>query len=129
MSVGSGGAQGNDWSGDGIISDNGRYVAFTSGADNLVTEDVDGNTDIFIRDRQANTTTLVSRDAAGNPSDGWAQWPSLSADGSLVAFDDYAGLTPGGNGQQNVYVRNWQTGTIVRASVSNSNGAAAWGAY
>ncbi len=128
VSVGSGGAQGNDWSGDGIISDNGRYVAFASAATNLTPDDGDEWSDVFIRDRQANTTTLVSRDAAGNPSDGWAQWPSLSADGSLVAFDDYAGLTPGGNGQQNVYVRNWQTGTIVRASVDDS-GAPSLGAY
>ena len=120
VSVGGGGAQGNDWSGDPIISDNGRYVAFASGADNLTPDDGDEWSDVFIRDRQANTTTLVSRDAAGNPSDGWAQWPSLSADGSLVAFDDYANLTPGGNGSQNVYVRNWQTGTIVRASVDGS---------
>jgi hypothetical protein len=127
-SVGGGAAQGNDWSGDGVISDNGRYVAFASGATNLTPDDGDTSSDVFIRDRQANTTTLVSRDAAGNPSQGWAQWPSLSANGSLVAFDDYADLTPGGNNRQNVYVRNWQTGTIVRASVDGS-GTPAEGAY
>lgn len=127
VSVGGGGAQSNDWAGSAVISDNGRYVAFASGADNLTPDDGDSSSDIFIRDRQANTTTLVSRDAAGNPSEGWSQWPSLSADGSLVAFDDYAELTPGGNDRQNVYVRNWQTGTIVRASL-DANGAPADGA-
>ena len=128
VSVGGGGAQGNDWSSDAVISDNGRYVAFASAADNLTPDDGDSASDIFIRDRQTNTTMLVSRDAAGNPSDGWAQVPSLSADGSLVAFDDYDDLTPGGNGGQNVYVRNWQTGTIVLASV-DANGAPAQGSY
>ena len=66
VSVSSAGVQGNSWSEGPQISDNGRYVSFTSDADNLVTGDVNGNTDVFIRDRQTSTTTLVSRDAAGN---------------------------------------------------------------
>jgi hypothetical protein len=121
VSVSSAGVQGNSWSEGPQISDNGRYVSFTSDADNLVTGDVNGNTDVFIRDRQTNTTTLVSRDAAGNQAE-WAYGSSLSADGALVAFESPSGLLPGGaTNSYDVYVRNWQTGTIVRASVSNSN--------
>ena len=123
VSVSSAGVQGNSWSEGPQISDNGRYVSFTSDADNLVTGDVNGNTDVFIRDRQTSTTTLVSRDAAGNLAS-WGYGSSLSADGALVAFESFSDLLPGGVSYSgDVYVRNWQTGTIVRASVSSSNAA------
>ena len=124
VSASSGGAQGDAWSETPEISDNGRYVAFTSAATNLVPGDANGdNSDVFIRDRQANTTTLVSRDAAGNQAE-WAYGSSLSADGALVAFESLSGLLPGGAANSyDIYVRNWQTGTIVRASVSNGGAA------
>lgn len=120
VSVSSSGAQADNWSEAPQISDNGRYVTFTSAATNLVPGDANGdNYDVFIRDRQTNTTTLVSRDAAGNQAE-WGYGSSLSADGALVAFESPSGLLPGGAANSyDVYVRNWQTGTIVRASVSN----------
>lgn len=124
VSVSSGGAQADYWSEAPEISDNGRYVTFTSYATNLVPGDANGDSsDIFIRDRQTNTTTLVSRDAAGNQAE-WAYGSSLSADGALVAFESPSGLLPGGAAYSyDIFVRNWQTGTIVRASVSNGGAA------
>jgi hypothetical protein len=44
----------------GVISANGRFVAFQSNASNLVSRDPNRKTDVFVRDRRAGTTTLVS---------------------------------------------------------------------
>src|SRR5439155_1114568 len=60
VSVASGGAQGNGDSGFPIISADGRFVAFDSLASNLVAGDTNGSEDVFVRDRLARTTTLVS---------------------------------------------------------------------
>jgi Tol biopolymer transport system component len=70
------------------ISADGRYVAFTSTATNLVTGDINGVADIFVRDLVANTTTLASRatGAGGTVSDSVSGQPSISADGQFVAF-------------------------------------------
>ncbi|WP_374687659.1 TolB family protein, partial [Promineifilum sp.] len=68
VSVGAGGAQGDGPSWQGVISDNGRYVAFESLAANFAADDDNDAGDVFIRDRQANTTALVSRDADGHPA-------------------------------------------------------------
>lgn len=129
-SVSSTGAQANEFSEMPEISDNGRYVTFTSWANNLIAADTNSNNDVFVRDRQTNTTTLVSRDAAGNQAE-WGYGSSMSADGALVAFESPSGLLPGGAANSyDIYVRNWQTGTIVRASVSNGgvggNGESWW---
>jgi Tol biopolymer transport system component len=61
VSRNSAGTQGDDGSGDPSISDDGRYVAFASGATNLVSGDTNGAIDIFVRDRNTGTTTLVSK--------------------------------------------------------------------
>ena len=51
VSVDSGGTQGNSHSFGATISADGRYVAFNSYANNLVSGDGNGTTDIFVRDR------------------------------------------------------------------------------
>jgi Tol biopolymer transport system component len=91
---GASGAPGDDYSITPSISADGRYVAFDSEADNLSAEDND-IADIFVRDLQANTTTLVSRasGAAGAAADSGGRDPSrpaISADGRYVAFDSLA---------------------------------------
>src|SRR5689334_13255704 len=48
------------------ITGNGRLVAFTSGATNLVANDTNGRFDIFVRDTTTNETTRVSVDSAGH---------------------------------------------------------------
>src|ERR1051326_8609638 len=95
VSVDSGGTQGNNnsgqfaGSGGTSISADGRYVAFASGATNLVVGDTNGSYDIFVRDRQSGTTERVSVDSAGmqaNNNSGVDFGPSISADGRYVAF-------------------------------------------
>jgi Tol biopolymer transport system component len=70
------------------ISGDGRYVAFASAATNLSDEDVDPVLDIFVRDTQLNTTTLVSRrdGLAGAAGTADSNNPSISDSGTKIAF-------------------------------------------
>ena len=69
------------------ISSDGRYVAFRSGATNLVSGDTNGYSDIFVRDRQDGTTVRVSVTSGGVQGDWHSENPSISADGRFVAFE------------------------------------------
>lgn len=66
VSVNMSGGPGNDNSSSPSISADGRYVVFQSDASDLVPNDNNGNTDVFVRDLVANTTTLVSVDRLGD---------------------------------------------------------------
>jgi Tol biopolymer transport system component len=110
VSVSSSEAQGNgnsDIEYGPSISADGRYVAFTSYATNLVAGDTNGTDDVFVRDRQAGTTERVS------VSSSWAQGnldsfgSSISADGRYVACMSYASNLVAGdtNGEIDVFVR------------------------
>jgi WD40 repeat protein len=86
ISVDSAGAEGNDDSGGPSLSSDGRLVAFHSRASNLVPNDLNAMTDIFVHDRATGVTQRVSVDSSGNEADSFSGGPSLTADGSLVAF-------------------------------------------
>ncbi|MEG4112524.1 MULTISPECIES: calcium-binding protein [unclassified Microcoleus] len=78
------------------ISPDGRFVAFSSDAINLVPGDTNYYEDIFMRDTIAKTTTLVSVSGAGDRGNGYSLSPSISADGRFVAFySQAANLVPG----------------------------------
>jgi Tol biopolymer transport system component len=55
------GVQGTVYALSPFISADGRYVVYDSGATGLVSGDTNGKFDIFVRDRQTGTTTLVSK--------------------------------------------------------------------
>jgi Tol biopolymer transport system component len=124
VSVDSGGAQGNRDSGGTSISADGRYVAFSSEASNLVSGDTNGFFDVFVRDRQNATTERVSVDSGGAQGNGNSARASISADGRYVAFKSIAtNLVPGDtNALDDVFVRDRQSGTTERVSV-DSGGA------
>jgi Tol biopolymer transport system component len=71
------------------ISDDGRYVAFVSEA-RLVRGDDNRSADVFVRDLQDHSTTLVSRSAGGGSGNGASVSPAISADGRFVAFQSTA---------------------------------------
>ena len=101
VSVDSAGNPGNSGSGSPSISGDGRFVAFTSDASNIVPGDTNSEsgivgTDIFVRDTLTNTTTRVSVDSAGTQGNSYSSSPSISADGRFVAFDSSSSnLVPG----------------------------------
>jgi len=79
---------------DFVISADGRFVAFTSIASNLVPGDFNGSADVFIKDTLTGETSKISADSAGNLGNGnWASGsssPAISADGRYVAFSSRA---------------------------------------
>jgi Tol biopolymer transport system component len=93
VSVGLGGADGDGDSWEGAVSDNGRYVGFTSSADNLVPNDTNGRTDVFVRDLVAGTTERVSLDWTGAQLGSYSGVVRMSADGRYVAFSTDSYLT------------------------------------
>src|SRR4028119_2147177 len=122
VSVDSAGNPGNDSSVNPSISADGRFVAFHSGATNLVPGDTNNNDDIFLRDLSTNTTTRVSVDSAGNQGNEFSGDPSISGDGRFVAFASGAtNLVPGGtNNEEDIFVRDLSTNTTTLVSVSSS---------
>jgi hypothetical protein len=80
------GAKGSFSSSAAGISADGRVVGFASGASNLVPEDHDGLDDVYARDLQTDTTTLVSRASGvtGANSNGFCFGQTVPADGRFV---------------------------------------------
>jgi Tol biopolymer transport system component len=118
-----GGAEGapGEFSTEPSISADGRYVAFSSRS-NLGTDDVDLENfpeDVFVRDRSAATTTLVSREtgATGKPGEVESSEPSISTDGDHVAFASDAPLTGKRSTDPNVFVRDVAAGTTQLVTV------------
>ena len=128
VSVGSDGTSANGNSDDAAISVDGRYVTFASEGSNLVPGDTNGQRDVFIHDRSAGVTEIVSVGPGGAPANSWSGGPSLSADGRFVAFHSEAtNLATGDtNPWVDVYVRDRLLGTTERISVG-TNGAQANG--
>ena len=103
------------------ISGDGRYVAFVSEATNLAAEDDAGGADVFVRDLQTNTTTLVSVDVEGDDGGNAASLaPVISSDGRFVAFESAASnLVAGHPGDRSdVFVRNLAAKTTTLVSVN-----------
>ncbi len=117
VSLASSGAQGNDVSFDCAISADGRFVAFSSSATNLVAADGNGNSDVFVRDRQLSTTELVSVDSSGVQANSGSLSPAISGDGTRVAFTSHAtNLGAGGSPYAQTFVRDRRARTTVLAS-------------
>ena len=107
VSQDTGGNAGNGASSHPTISANGRFVAFTSAATNLAATPGGSGTQIFLRDTQTSTTTLVSQDTGGTAGNGASSQPTISADGRNVAFTSAAttlASIPGGSGSQ-IFIR------------------------
>lgn len=122
VSLRNNGGEGNGLSSHAAISRDGRYVAFTSSATNLVSSDTNGVSDVYVRDRQAGTTTRVSVRSNGGQADGASEDPSIAlrgSDGYVVAFTSSATNLVGNdtNGVRDVYVQISDPRRTLRASV------------
>jgi Tol biopolymer transport system component len=84
------GAQGNRGSNTPSISKDGTRVAFTSAATNLVANDTNNRTDVFVRNVSAGTTTRASTDSNGKQANGDSFQAKISPNGSVVAFSSNA---------------------------------------
>jgi Tol biopolymer transport system component len=123
-SVGAAGGDPNNQVDTASISADGRRVAFTSFASNLVPGDANETQDVFVRDLSTDTTIRASADSTGGDANNISTSPSLTADGRFVVFDSTAtDLVPSdGNFASDVFMRDLQTGVTTRISVSADGG-------
>ena len=86
VSVSSAEVPGDSTSGEPAISGNGRYVVFSSMANNLTVDGTFEYTLIFLRDRVLGTTELISKSTGGVPGNGFALAPVINSTGTHVAY-------------------------------------------
>jgi len=104
------------------MSADGRHVAFSCCATNLVAGDTNLQPDVFVHDRETGETELVSVASDGTQGLGACSgFPSLSADGRYVAFYSEAPNLVAGdtNGCGDIFVHDRDTAETVRVSVAS----------
>ena len=125
VSVNSNGKEGDQDSFAASISADGRFVAFTSKATNLVGDECDnGFTQIYVHDRTTGTTRCISVNSNGREANQDSDASSISADGRWIAFDSAATNLSGNkcdNGFNHIFVHDRTTGKTLCVSV-RSNG-------
>lgn len=94
------------------ISADGRYVVWTSAAPNIVPGVPSGTIQVWLRDRQAQTNTLMSRAAGGTPGNSQSDSPSISPNGRFVVFRSFASNLVGAR-TDGLYVRDRIANTIA----------------
>lgn len=103
------------------VSSDGRYIAYSSPFSKLAAGDFNESSDVFRFDRELGTSILVSVGFQGGTPSGDSRQPSISSDGSMVAFTSDAGDSllneDTGNGNQ-VYLRDIAANRMERISVS-----------
>lgn len=131
VSVSSDEVEGNGESYYPSVSDNGRFVAFCSFADNLVPGDTNGAADTFVRDRLNGATERISvgSDEAEGNGESCDPFIAVSADGRFVAFTSNADNLVAGdsNGEEDAFVRDRQAGATELVSVSSQEEQASFG--
>jgi WD40-like Beta Propeller Repeat len=124
VSVDTNGVAASGFSFEPFISGDGRYVAFSSYADNLVADDTNNAQDVFLRDLPMGTTMLVSVSLDGiHPGNGNSFSPVISEDGRYVLFHSKASNLAAGsfsNGIENLFLRDMQQGTNYALTMATS---------
>lgn len=128
ISVATDGTQGSDDSTacGTAVSDDGRFVAFSSTAPNLVPGDTNGVTDVFVHDRRTRETTRVSvatdGTQANGPSGEGCRSLGISGDGHLVAFSSAASnlASSDTNNSHDVFIHDLQSQTTARVSITET---------
>ncbi|MEO6987342.1 MAG: DUF4214 domain-containing protein, partial [Aquihabitans sp.] len=110
-------AQHNGNSFSPVISGDGRHVAYSSAASNIVPGDTNGQIDVFVWDRYRGITSRITN---GNAM---SRQASISRNGRFVAFQSFATNLVGGdtNGQPDIFRWDRDTGQTIR--ITNGNGA------
>ena len=126
LSISSTGAQGNGKSLKPVPSVDGTAVTFQSEANNLVSGDTNNRLDVFVRNRDTDTTRRVSVSSSGTQGNGASSYPQISPNGRYVVFASVASNLAGSdrNILSDIFRHDLQTGQTVHVSISTSGGAA-----
>jgi Tol biopolymer transport system component len=114
------------------ITPNGRWVVFSSSADDLVTNDFNGNQDIFVSDLALGSITLASVGVDGNAAAGFSANPVISSNGQFVVFFSEATnlMANSTNIWGGIFLRDLvaRTNTLVSVSIDGApaNGISIW---
>ena len=104
------------------ISDDGRYVAFTSNATNLVATPNNGKQQVYVKDLATGVVTRASVDASNAAGNDMSSAPVLSGNGRVVAFvsqaANFSPLSTSHTGQ--LFVRDLDAGTTTLESVTTT---------
>ncbi len=120
ISISTGGVQSNDGSYQSSVSDDGRFVVFSSNASNLAVGGPTGVYQIYLRDRMNSETVRISESALGLVADGGCTTPRISGDGTTVVFEsDATNLVSGDtNGVGDIFVYHIPTDTMECVSLA-----------
>lgn len=126
VSVSSSGVLGNADSDNGLMAFSGdsRYVAFSSNASNLIANDTNGVSDIFVRDLTSGTTIRASTSSSGAEANGQCIIPSISPDGRYVSFSSDAAnlVSVDVNGAMDVFAKDLVSGETMMISLITGGG-------
>ncbi|MBI5929396.1 MAG: fibronectin type III domain-containing protein [Chloroflexi bacterium] len=129
ISIGSDGQQGNRSSSWVNVSADGRYIVFQSDASNLVPNDSNNTTDIFVHDRVTCETTRVSLASTDEQANGPSDTPNISGDGRYVVYTSYATNLVAGdtNGYADVYLYDRQTRQVIQINAATNSQDSSYG--
>ena len=121
VSVDSTGLEANGLSESPDIAQGGQFVAFSSQATNLVANDTNLASDIFVHDLSTGATTRVSVDSLGAEGNGNSTRCSISSDGRYVVYESEAAnlVALDSNGSADIFLHDRQTGLTTRVSVDS----------
>lgn len=104
------------------LSADGNFVAFQSSASNLVANDTNGDSDIFVYNLRTGSRVRISLSSKGDQANKGAVNPVISGNGRYIAFESAAtSLVFGdGNAKKDIFVHDRMTGNLVRASLNNA---------
>ncbi len=110
------------------ISDDARYIVFSSSASNVVASDTNAADDVFVRDRVTATNERVSVSSGGVEGDGASSGVAISGDGRYVAFASNADNLVAGdtNGVEDLFVRDRQNATTERVGLGCGSPECVW---
>ncbi|TXI44780.1 matrixin family metalloprotease [Methylophilus sp.] len=114
------GIEGNGNSENASISADGRYVLFESRASNLIANDTNGASDIFIKDLQTSAIQRVSTSSSNQQVSSESYNARFSANGKFVIFDSTSNNLVSGDNNPAVldtFIKNLETGEVRLVSV------------
>ncbi|MCP5034908.1 MAG: hypothetical protein GY939_24135, partial [Actinomycetia bacterium] len=114
--------EGNDTSEAPVISADGSTIVYESDASNLVPDDNNDSSDVFVYDVATATTTRVSVATNGTEANGSSNAPAVSGDGSTIVYSSNASnlVADDSNDSVDVFVYDVATATTTRVSVATN---------
>lgn len=103
------------------ISGDGRFIAYMSRATNLVENDDNRMTDIFVFDQESGTNRVVSLSSTGELGNGPSLRPAISQDGRIVVFASYSNnlVADDTNNAVDIFAHDLESGETTRVSVAS----------